>query len=141
MVGLAAVHACRLRGYFPDARCGGGRRRWQAMARVAQRGEIWLVDLGLAAKVRPCLVLSIAFRDDERAVVTYVPRTTALRGGRFEVPHRAPRFQPGAFDVQNINTVPVSRLINRLARVDDATLDQIESALVVWLQLDREEFE
>ena len=111
------------------------------MARVAQRGEIWLVDLGLAAKVRPCLILSIACRDDERAVVTYIPRTTSLRGGRFEVRHRAPRFQPGAFDVQNINTVPVARLINPLARVDEATLDQIESALVVWLQLDREELE
>ena len=40
------------------------------MARLAQRGEIWMIDLGLAAKVRPCLVLSIEFRDNERAVVT-----------------------------------------------------------------------
>jgi mRNA interferase MazF len=40
------------------------------MAKLAQRGEIWMIDLGLAAKVRPCLVLSVAFRDDERAVVT-----------------------------------------------------------------------
>ena len=23
------------------------------------RGEVWLVDLGLAAKIRPCLVLSV----------------------------------------------------------------------------------
>ena len=27
--------------------------------RIAQRGEIWLMDLGMAAKVRPCLVLSV----------------------------------------------------------------------------------
>jgi mRNA-degrading endonuclease toxin of MazEF toxin-antitoxin module len=25
----------------------------------AKRGEIWLIDLGYAAKVRPCLVFSI----------------------------------------------------------------------------------
>jgi len=24
-----------------------------------QRGDVWLVDLGLAPKVRPCLVLSV----------------------------------------------------------------------------------
>ena len=36
------------------------------MAR-ASRGEIWLIDLGLVQKTRPCLVLSIAFLDHERA--------------------------------------------------------------------------
>jgi len=40
--------------------------------RKAERGEIWLVDLGMAAKVRPCLILSVPFADDEKAVVTYV---------------------------------------------------------------------
>ena len=27
----------------------------------AKRGEIWMADLGLAAKVRPVLVLSVAY--------------------------------------------------------------------------------
>ena len=27
------------------------------------RGEIWLVDLGMAAKVRPCLVISTPARN------------------------------------------------------------------------------
>ena len=79
------------------------------MARLAQRGEIWMIDLGLAAKARPCLVLSIEFRDDERAVVTYVARTTSLRGGRFEVEHKAPRFLPGAFD--DVGSSPAPQLI------------------------------
>ena len=59
------------------------------MAR-ARRGEVWLVDLGLVQKTRPCLILSIDYLDHERAVVTYIPRTTHLRQTRFEVPHRAP---------------------------------------------------
>ena len=105
------------------------------MARLAQRGEIWMVDLGLAAKARPCLVLSTSFRDDERAVVSYVPRTTSLRGGRFEVSHQAPRFVPGAFDAQNIGTVPTVRLIRFLAQVDDSTLAQVEEAVGRWLGL------
>jgi len=46
----------------------------------AKRGEIWMADLGLAAKVRPVLVLSVAYEGQERAIVSYVIRTTSLRG-------------------------------------------------------------
>ena len=45
----------------------------------AKRGEIWIADLGLAAKVRPVLVLSVAYEGQERAIVSYVIRTTSLR--------------------------------------------------------------
>ncbi|MGK0187434.1 MAG: mRNA-degrading endonuclease toxin of MazEF toxin-antitoxin module [Verrucomicrobiales bacterium] len=33
------------------------------------RGEIWQADLGYAGKVRPVLVLSIDYTDEERAIV------------------------------------------------------------------------
>ncbi len=50
------------------------------------RGEIWLADLGYTGKVRPVLILSVAYTDDERAIVTYVPRTTSVWvQGRFDV--------------------------------------------------------
>ncbi len=38
---------------------------------AARRGEIWLVDLGMAQKTRPVVVMSVAFLNHERAVVTY----------------------------------------------------------------------
>lgn len=38
------------------------------------RGDVWLVDLGLAAKVRPALVLSVPPGPSDRALVTLVPR-------------------------------------------------------------------
>jgi mRNA interferase MazF len=107
------------------------------MARLARRGEIWMIDLGLAAKVRPCLIISTDFRDDERAVVTYVPRTTSLRGGRFEVSHQAPRFLPGAFDAQNIGTVPTAKLMKFLVQADASTLEQVEAAVGTWLGLNQ----
>jgi mRNA interferase MazF len=72
----------------------------------AQRGEVWLIDLGMAAKPRPALILSVAYLDHERAVLTYVPRTTSLRGTRFEVQHQARGFEPGAFDAQGLGGVP-----------------------------------
>lgn len=105
------------------------------MARIARRGEIWMIDLGLAAKIRPCLIISTDVRDDERAVVTYVPRTTSRRGGRFEVPHQAARFLPGAFDAQNIGTIPTAKLMKFLAQVDASTLEQVEAAVGIWLEL------
>jgi len=48
----------------------------------ANPGEVWIVDLGLVAKVRPCLVLSDYPKDDELALVIIVPHTTAVRNNR-----------------------------------------------------------
>ena len=104
------------------------------MAR-ARRGEIWLIDLGMVQKTRPCLVLSVDFLDHERAVVTYVPRTTHLRQTRFEVPHHATGFQPGAFDAQGIGSIPEVKLVRRLGVLDSALVQQIEAALKRWLAL------
>jgi mRNA interferase MazF len=100
-----------------------------------QRGEIWLVDLGMVAKTRPALLLSVPYADNERAVVTFVPRTTALRGTRFEVPHVARGFEAGGFDAQGVATVPVAHLVRRLGVIDGPTLVQIEDAVKRWLAL------
>jgi mRNA interferase MazF len=97
------------------------------------RGEVWMLDLGMVAKQRPGLVLSVQFRDDEKAVVTYVARSTQRRGGRFEVEHRAPNFLPGVFDAQNIGTVPAVKLIRRLTRLPDEKLAEVEEAVREWL--------
>jgi mRNA interferase MazF len=101
----------------------------------AQRGEIWLIDLGMVAKTRPALVLSVACDDRDRAVVTYVPRTTALRGTRFEVPHAARGFDAGGFDAQGIAGVPSVHLVRRVGVVDPPTLARIEMAVKGWLGL------
>jgi len=101
----------------------------------AQRGELWLIDLGMVQKARPCLVLSIAYLDHERAVVSYVPRTTTLRGTRFEVSHQARGFEPGAFDAQGIGSIPVVKLERRLGIVEPAVIQQVETAVKLWLKL------
>jgi mRNA interferase MazF len=48
-------------------------------------GEIWRVDFGLAAKVRPALILSYYPSDDELALLVVIPHTTAVRGNRWEM--------------------------------------------------------
>ncbi len=102
---------------------------------TAQRGEIWLVDLGMIQKVRPVLILSQHYKYQERALVSYVIRTTSLRGTEYEIPHSAAKFHPGAFDAQSISTVPDVQLVRRLAVCDASTLKMVETALQRWLSL------
>ena len=99
------------------------------------RGDIWLIDLGFAQKTRPAVVLSVAYLDHERAVVTYVARTTSLRGTRFEVPHEERNFKSGAFDAQSIGTVPVAKLIKKIGVLDDSMLAHVEATVRAWLKL------
>jgi mRNA interferase MazF len=68
---------------------------------TALRGEVWIVDLGLAAKVRPAVVISVPAADTDRALVTLVPHTTSQRGTRFEVASGVPFLHAGVFDAQN----------------------------------------
>jgi mRNA interferase MazF len=60
-------------------------------------GDIWLVDFGMAAKVRPALVLTETPAEDELDLVTVVLHTTSLRGNRWELSVPKPFLKPGAF--------------------------------------------
>ena len=94
-----------------------------------------MVDLGLAAKVRPCLVLSVPLEEPDRSLVTLVPHTSSLRQSRFEVA-ASPRFlRPGAFDAQGIITVPTVRLMNRLGTLSAEQLRAVEKGVCLWLGL------
>ncbi len=84
---------------------------------TAHRGEVWLVDLGLAAKVRPALIASIAYLDHKRALYAIVPHTTACRNTRFEVLLTVSGLQAGAFDVQGLRPIPPAVLLRRLAHL------------------------
>jgi mRNA interferase MazF len=97
------------------------------------RGEIWLVDLGLAAKVRPCLVLSIPTLDNERAIATAVAHTTSPRGTRFEVAIQVSYLRHGVFDAQNLVTVPHAHYVRRLGKVNEAQMKQVEAAVKLWI--------
>jgi mRNA interferase MazF len=98
------------------------------------RGEVYMVDLGLAAKVRPCLVVSIPLEGSDRSLVTVVPHTTSLRQSRFEITAASPKFlRSGAFDVQGIVTVPTVRLMNRLGTLTADQMRAVEKGICSWL--------
>jgi mRNA interferase MazF len=94
-----------------------------------------MVDLGLAAKVRPAVVLSIPADDVERALVTIVPHTTSLRRTRFEAEVPVPFLHAGAFDTQSLVTIPHAKLIRMLGKLSASQLAVVERATATWLGL------
>jgi len=92
-----------------------------------------MVDLGLAAKVRPCVVLSVPLQESDRSLVTVIPHTTAVRQSRFEIAIPTRFLRPGAFDAQGIVTVPTVRLMNHLGTLTADQLDSVERGVCAWL--------
>jgi mRNA interferase MazF len=101
------------------------------------RGEVWLTDLGFAARVRPCLVLSVSPTSTERSLAPLVPHTTSTRTSRFEVKVVAPFLREGAFDSQSLVTVPMPRLIRRFGALSPPQLRQVEASVMQWLGIQR----
>lgn len=99
------------------------------------RGEVWLVDLGYAAKVRPCLVFSIPASDQDRALVTLVAHTTSPRGSRSEVSTKVNFLRAGVFDAQNLVTIPHAKMIRKLGVLLPSQLSAVEDAVRFWLGL------
>ena len=101
-----------------------------------RRGEVWMVDLGMAAKVRPCLVISIGATDQDRALATLVPHTTSARNSRFEVKIKIGFLREGVFDAQSLVTIPHAKLIRRIGNLPVTQLAEVERAVAEWLGLE-----
>jgi mRNA interferase MazF len=89
----------------------------------------------MVAKVRPCLVLSIPPDMQDRALATVVAHTTSARGSQFEVPLSARFLKPGAFDAQNLVTIPHAKCIRKLGELRGEQLALVEDAVRRWLGL------
>lgn len=100
-----------------------------------RRGEVWQIDFGLAAKVRPALVLGCDIADEDRVLVAVVYHTTALRGSRYEVAMKVSGLEGGGFDAQNIYTIPAVKLIRRRAVLTPGQLKEVEDKVRLWLGL------
>ena len=100
-----------------------------------QRGEVWLVDLGMAAKIRPALVISVPVSDVDRALVTLISHTTSPRNSRFEVALSVPFLRTGVFDAQSLVTIPHAKLLRRIGRLSDSQLAAVDRAVRLWLGL------
>lgn len=99
-------------------------------------GEIWMVDLGYTAKVRPALLLSDFPTPDELALMVVVPHTTAIRGNRWEFAVSLPFLRPGVFHLQQIQPVSLARLERKLGLMPPALLTELRRTIIRLLHLD-----
>lgn len=81
------------------------------------------------------MVLSIPAEDEDRALATLVPHTTALRNSRFEVELKIKFLRKGGFDTQNLVTIPHAKLIRKLGSLSVEQMENVEEKLRFWLGL------
>ena len=101
-----------------------------------KRGEVWLADLGLAAKVRPVVIVSRDDPDPPRALTIYVPLTTQNRDSQYEVALPKLYFlkQTSFANVQGIGSIPTVRLSRKLGDLPKEVLDEILNAVLFAIQ-------
>jgi mRNA interferase MazF len=92
-------------------------------------GEIWMVDFGLAAKVRPSLLLTGNPAVEELDLVTVLLHTTALRGNRWELSIPKPFLKPGAFHLQQIQSISTAKLERRLGTLTADEMNRVLDAV------------
>jgi mRNA interferase MazF len=103
-----------------------------------QPGEVWLADLGLAAKTRPIVIVSRYDPDPPRALVLYVPLTTQNRQSLYEVavPQCGFLDRGSTANVQGLGSLPQVRLERKLGKLPRKVMTQIKRALMFALDLD-----
>ena len=105
-----------------------------------QPGEVWLADLGLAAKTRPVVIVSRDDPNPPRALVLYVPLTIQNRQSPYEVALPQLRFldRGSVANVQGLGSLPRIRLERRLGKLPDDVMLRIKRALAFALDLGME---
>ena len=104
-----------------------------------QPGDIWLADLGLAAKTRPVVIVSRPDPNPPRSLVLYVPLTTQRRDSPYEVPLPRLSFldRESVANVQGLGSLPTVRLERKIGRLSAEVMERLKDALAFALDLDR----
>ena len=101
-------------------------------------GEVWLADLGLAAKTRPVVIVSRDDPDPPRALVLYVPLTTQNRQSSYEVALPSIDFldRNSVANVQGLGSLPKARLERKLGRIPNDVMTKIKRTLAFILDFE-----
>ena len=102
-------------------------------------GEVWLADLGLAAKTCPVVIISRYDPNPPRSLLIYVPLTSQNRNSQYEVLLPKINFlnQESVANIQGIGSLPVIRLEHRLGKIPDEILTKIKKAILFAIDIDR----
>ena len=102
-----------------------------------KQGEVWLADLGIAAKTRPVVIISRYDANPPRVLVIYVPLTTQYRNSEYEFVLPKLKFlnQSSIANVQGIASIPTARLERKLGELPIDVMLQIKKAIIFALDL------
>ena len=98
---------------------------------VTKPGEIYMIDLGIAGKVRPGVVLSREDASPPRDLVLIAPLTTDYEGSEYEVPVGKPKFlrQESWVNLQGVQSMRPAILLRYLGRLDSTAMARIREGL------------
>jgi mRNA interferase MazF len=102
-----------------------------------KRGDVVVVDLGMTAKVRPGVVVSISAPDSQRRMAVVAPMTTEIRNGECEVRFPKPAWlkQPCVVNLLGIAGVDNSRIERVLGTFPQKPMQDIDRGLKRMLGL------
>jgi mRNA interferase MazF len=94
---------------------------------TTEPGQVYLVDLGMAGKVRPMVVLSRLDADAPRALSICAPITTSTRESEYEISIGKPKFlhEISYVNVQGLQAIQhheFKRMVGRLSKKDLASV-------------------
>ena len=98
-----------------------------------ERGEVWWVDLGIAGKVRPAVVVSVPISDSDYALLATVPHTTSEHSSQHHVRLRVAGLKEGSFNVQALAPVPLAKFMRRISTLTHEQLEVLDLAVKRWL--------
>jgi len=104
---------------------------------TTEPGEVYLVDLGMAAKMRPMLIVSRKDAGAPRALSICAPMTTSNRGSAYEVPiGKRPFLKEASFvNVQGLQAIQHHELKRKLGHIGASDLAAVRKALAWSLEL------
>ena len=105
---------------------------------IPKPGEIWLADLGLAAKTRPVVIVSRYDPNPPRELVIYIPITTQIRQSPYEVLLHKRKFLKldSVANVQGTSALPTMRLEKKIGEISSDEMIRIKHAISYALDLD-----
>jgi len=108
---------------------------------TTEPGEVYLVDLGMAAKTRPMLVVSRRDEDAPRALAVCAPITTSSRDTSYEVPIGKPKFlrDTSYVNVQGLQAIQHHELKRMIGRISNGAMDEVRTAIKWLFEIDETE--
>lgn len=98
---------------------------------IPKVGDVYMIDLGYAGKVRPVVIMSREDVQAPRAMSLFVPLTKQSRGSRYEVTMpRVPWLKLQSFaNVQAISWAEHHELTDKRGSFESSVVEQIKSAI------------